>query len=61
MVKSVDTLVSGTSERKLVEVRVLFQALTSLCLEWMRLMEEDEEPPEKAERIPGAQIDRMAI
>ena len=26
MVKLVDTLVSGTSERKLVEVRVLFQA-----------------------------------
>jgi len=23
-------------------------------------MEEDEEPPEKAERIPGAQIGRMA-
>lgn len=27
MVKLVDTLVSGTSERKLVQVRVLFRAL----------------------------------
>ena len=29
MVKLVDTLVSGTSERKLVQVRVLFWALNS--------------------------------